>query len=104
MMALQDAVHRGAHGAARQPRTRRFDSVAPIPARSPREAVRRPAGERFDGHEFVAEVPPAGAAAAMVDAAGPPAMTPGLPLLVVDDTRLRWAPSLRPGAPASRCR
>ena len=43
-------------------------------------------GERFDGHEFIAAVAAAGAAAAVVDAAyqGPAP----LPLVVVDDTRL----------------
>jgi UDP-N-acetylmuramoyl-tripeptide--D-alanyl-D-alanine ligase len=46
-------------------------------------------GERFDGHEFVAVAKQHGAAAAMVAAdAAPAAEQAGLPLLVVDDTRL----------------
>jgi UDP-N-acetylmuramoyl-tripeptide--D-alanyl-D-alanine ligase len=46
-------------------------------------------GERFDGHEFVGVAKERGAAAAMVaaDAAGAAAQS-GLPLIVVDDTRL----------------
>jgi UDP-N-acetylmuramoyl-tripeptide--D-alanyl-D-alanine ligase len=46
-------------------------------------------GERFDGHEFIAAAKQSGAAAAMVaaDAAGLAAQS-GLPLIVVDDTRL----------------
>src|SRR5581483_5951831 len=46
-------------------------------------------GERFDGHAFVATAKERGAAAAMVaaDAADAAAGT-GLPLVVVDDTRL----------------
>lgn len=49
-------------------------------------------GERFDGHAFVEAVGRAGAAAAMVDShwQAPEGRTPaaGLPLLVVEDTRL----------------
>ncbi|KON81069.1 UDP-N-acetylmuramoyl-tripeptide--D-alanyl-D-alanine ligase [Azoarcus sp. PA01] len=47
-------------------------------------------GERFDGHEFVAQAAAEGAAAALVDArwAGTQPEPSPLPLLVVDDTRL----------------
>ena len=46
-------------------------------------------GERFDGHQFIAAARQSGAAAAMVDADGArDAGQAGLPLLVVDDTRL----------------
>lgn len=44
-------------------------------------------GERFDGHAFVAAVAKSGAAAAMVDRAFD-ASGAGLPLIVVEDTRL----------------
>ena len=45
-------------------------------------------GERVDGHAFLAEAASRGAAAAVVDRAGPAAAAAGgLPLLVVDDTR-----------------
>ncbi|MBS4098603.1 MAG: UDP-N-acetylmuramoyl-tripeptide--D-alanyl-D-alanine ligase, partial [Sulfuricella sp.] len=43
-------------------------------------------GETFDGHDFVAQAIAQGAAAAMVDGVKPE--WSGLPLLVVDDTRL----------------
>ncbi len=46
-------------------------------------------GDRFDGHSFVANAFLAGAAAAMVEAAGEmPLDTQGLPLLVVENTRV----------------
>jgi UDP-N-acetylmuramoyl-tripeptide--D-alanyl-D-alanine ligase len=45
-------------------------------------------GERFDGHAFVAAALSAGAAAAMIDAAGAGEARPPIPTLVVDDTRL----------------
>jgi UDP-N-acetylmuramoyl-tripeptide--D-alanyl-D-alanine ligase len=46
-------------------------------------------GERFDGHAFIGAAKRQGAVAAMVDAAaGEAARASGLPLLVVDDTRL----------------
>ena len=44
-------------------------------------------GERFDGHDYVREVLARGAAGAMVEPAWA-AANPGLPLLVVNDTRL----------------
>jgi len=46
------------------------------------------AGERFDGHDFLAAVRDAGAAAALVNSDRLPALAAlGLPLLAVDDTR-----------------
>jgi UDP-N-acetylmuramoyl-tripeptide--D-alanyl-D-alanine ligase len=46
-------------------------------------------GERFDGHEFIAVAKQRGAAAAMVAADAAPSAAPsGLPLIVVDDTKL----------------
>ncbi|HEY6898560.1 MAG TPA: Mur ligase family protein, partial [Rhodocyclaceae bacterium] len=45
-------------------------------------------GERFDGHDFVKDVLAAGAAAAMVSAKWAAQHGSGLPLLVVEDTRL----------------
>jgi UDP-N-acetylmuramoyl-tripeptide--D-alanyl-D-alanine ligase len=45
-------------------------------------------GERFDGHDFVKDVLAAGAAAAMVSAKWATQHGAGLPLLVVEDTRL----------------
>jgi UDP-N-acetylmuramoyl-tripeptide--D-alanyl-D-alanine ligase len=45
-------------------------------------------GEKFDGHAFVEECLRNGAAAAMVDERGASTLPAGLPLLVVDDTRL----------------
>jgi len=45
-------------------------------------------GERFDGHDFVAEVLARGAVAAMVDADWAQAHGAGLPLLAVADSRL----------------
>ncbi|MDB5863002.1 MAG: UDP-N-acetylmuramoyl-tripeptide--D-alanyl-D-alanine ligase, partial [Betaproteobacteria bacterium] len=45
-------------------------------------------GERYDGHRFLSVAASGGAAAAMVDAAGPSVAAGALPLLVVDDTRL----------------
>jgi len=44
-------------------------------------------GERFDGHKFLALAQAAGAVAAMVDDAGAALAPPGLPLLVVNNTR-----------------
>ena len=45
-------------------------------------------GERFDGHEFLATVAKSGAAGALVDEAGSARGVPGLPMIVVADTRL----------------
>jgi UDP-N-acetylmuramoyl-tripeptide--D-alanyl-D-alanine ligase len=45
-------------------------------------------GERYDGHGFLAAAVKAGAAAAMVDTSFTPQAADGLPLIVVDDTRL----------------
>ena len=45
-------------------------------------------GERFDGHDYVEAAAARGAAAAMVEQAWTEGRTPGLPLLVVADTRL----------------
>jgi UDP-N-acetylmuramoyl-tripeptide--D-alanyl-D-alanine ligase len=45
-------------------------------------------GEHYDGHRFLSVAASSGAAAAMVDAAGPSVAAGALPLLVVDDTRL----------------
>lgn len=45
-------------------------------------------GERFDGHDFVAEALSHGAVAAMVDRQWAASAPGGLPLLVVEDTRL----------------
>jgi len=44
-------------------------------------------GERFDGHKFLAQAQATGAVAAMVDEEGAALAPPGLPLLVVDNTR-----------------
>jgi len=46
-------------------------------------------GERFDGHEYIAQARARGAVAAMVDRNAPPASgNAPLPLLIVEDTRL----------------
>ena len=87
MMTLQEAAQ--ALG-ARVRGAGRFDSVGTdsrkIEAGQLFVALR---GERFDGHEFVAQAAADGAAAALVDEAWAATQTePSLPLLVVPDTRL----------------
>lgn len=90
MMSLLDAVRALAAHGARATGLTRFSSVGTdsraIAAGQLFVALR---GERFDGHDFVATAGEAGAAAALVDsrwAAGHG--DAGLPLVVVDDTRL----------------
>jgi UDP-N-acetylmuramoyl-tripeptide--D-alanyl-D-alanine ligase len=44
-------------------------------------------GERFDGHDFIAEVARKGVAGVVVERAKAPAAAPGCPLILVEDTR-----------------
>lgn len=94
MMMLNDAVRvLGAHE-VRTVGAARFDSVGTDSrALTPGQLFVALRGERFDGHDFVAAVAEAGAAAAMVDARwadaqGDALSTMAVPLLIVDDTRL----------------
>jgi UDP-N-acetylmuramoyl-tripeptide--D-alanyl-D-alanine ligase len=84
MMTLQQAAQAiGAIATANVSFTSVFSDSRAVEAGGLFVALR---GERFDGHDFVAEVLAKGAAAALVDQAFATAH-PDLPLLVVDDTR-----------------
>lgn len=90
MMTLHDAARAlVAHG-AQFTALARFESVGTDSrAIAPGQLFVALRGERFDGHDFVAAAARAGAAAAMVDSAWAAGQgDAGLPLLVVDDTRL----------------
>jgi len=89
MMSLHDATRALACHGARATGEGRFDSVGTdTRALAPGQLFVALRGERFDGHDFVADAAKAGAAAAMVDAAWSAGKADaGLPLLVVDDTR-----------------
>ena len=84
MMDLQDAPWPPAVPPSAGSRS--FVGEHRLPGDPARPAVRGAAGDRFDGHDYVAAVAAQGAVAAMVGVAG--ANPVPLPLLVVDDTRL----------------
>lgn len=90
MMTLHDAARALAAHAARFTALARFESVGTDSrALAPGQLFVALRGERFDGHDFVATAAHAGAAAAMVDSSWAEVQGDvGLPLLVVDDTRL----------------
>ena len=89
MMTVHEAVRALAAHQARAQGEARFECVgSDSRALVPGQLFVALRGERFDGHDFVAEAAAQGAAAALVDAewAGGQALAP-LPLIVVDDTR-----------------
>ncbi|MCK2127086.1 UDP-N-acetylmuramoyl-tripeptide--D-alanyl-D-alanine ligase [Thauera aromatica] len=89
MMTVHDAVRALAAHQARAQGDARFECVgSDSRALVPGQLFVALRGERFDGHDFVAEAAARGAAAALVDAewAAGQALAP-LPLIVVDDTR-----------------
>jgi len=88
MMTVSEAA--AAIGAAMRGADAMFDSVgSDTRALSGGELFVELRGERFDGHEFLATAKERGAAAAMVAAdAESAAAGSGLPLIVVEDTRL----------------
>ncbi len=91
MMTVQEAVSALAAHGARATGTARFCCVGTdsrtVESGQLFVALR---GERFDGHDFVAQAGVAGAAAALVDMrwVGPQPQAIALPLIIVDDTRL----------------
>ena len=89
MMTVHDAVRALAAHQARAQGEARFECIgSDSRALVPGQLFVALRGERFDGHDFIAEAAAQGAAAALVDAewAGGQALAP-LPLIVVDDTR-----------------